>query len=127
MKPTFCCLSSVLLTGVAVALPARAATPQFQLSAVDAQTFHLVVYPSGQPAPPPSPFVVEDAKWPQAVTATNAMGSSVRVAGGALTLDARGNWQLKAPNNLTLSGENRGLCGQRGEGEVLKAVEKLMR
>ena len=84
--------------------PARAATPKFQLSAVDSNTFHLVVYPSDQPAPPSSPFVVQTAPWPQAVAKTNATSSSVRVAGGALTLDARGNWQLKAPRNLTLSG-----------------------
>ena len=48
------------------------------VNAVDSGVFHVVVSPSGAPAPPVSPFVVERTPWPGAVIRRDA-GDATRV------------------------------------------------
>jgi alpha-glucosidase len=58
------------------------------VDAVDPGVFHVVAYPSGNPTPPVSPFVVETAPWPGAIERTDDAGSAT-VATSVATLGVR--------------------------------------
>lgn len=74
---------------------AKAVALDFSLTAVDPDTFHLVASPSGNPAPPDSPFVVETAAWPQAAVSHSAGEvNRVQTTRGVLVLRPAGRLSL---------------------------------
>lgn len=79
-------------------------TPQLKVSAVDANTFHIVAYQRGMTAPPTSPFIVQTKDWKGARVQNHATASSVQSPAGNFILDSQGKWSLTGPNQIILSG-----------------------
>ncbi len=94
---------ALAMTGVSTALAAP--SPQVKISAVDANTFHLVASLPGQAAPPVSPFVVETANWVGARVQKHAAASSVTVPSGDLHVNSDGAWGYFRKNKTRLTGD----------------------
>lgn len=97
-------------SGVASAQPAIPAQ-QLKIGAVDSNTFHLLAYPSGLPAPKPSPFVVKTTPWPGSKVQHSATASSVTAPAGGFVIDSQGNWSFKG-SGKTLSGTVKSETGK---------------
>lgn len=97
-------LLAVLSLSMAAGSVAQAAPSQLKLSAVDADTVHLLAYPASQAAPLSSPFVVQKTPWSGARVQNHATASSVTLPRGAFMLGSDGQWQYEGKNKLLLSG-----------------------
>jgi alpha-glucosidase len=109
-KPRYFSVSLSLLLALSGAISqtptwAQTKSPlKFNLSAVDANTFHLVGYPQDIAAPPESPFTVLKA-WPGAKVQSGATGSVVKAKDSQFTVSPTGNWELnRGTNAAKLSG-----------------------
>ncbi len=94
-------LCLLLVSGAAHAAPtALAAAPGLDVtvSAVEPGVFHLVASPTGAPAPPVSPFVVETKPWPGAIIRRG----TVRTPQGALRMGFDGHLRLQDRTGRTL-------------------------
>jgi alpha-glucosidase len=109
----YCALSLGLAFSGIISAQSVSAAQQLKLRAVDSNTFHLLAYPSGLPAPAPSPFVVKTANWPSAKVQNHATASSVSVPTGDFVLDSEGKWTFKSKSGpLALSGTVSTSAGQ---------------
>ncbi len=90
------CLSAALLPGVCRASGTMTAHGlNIVVSAVDKDTFHLVAYPVGNPAPPVSPFVVETSELPRSAGEQSAAGgATAETSHGELVVDSSGGLRL---------------------------------
>ena len=111
------CVLAGLLPSPSLASEAIAANGlNIVVSAVDKETFHLVAYPVGNPAPPVSPFVVETAELPEkaefrvkatgipsgAITSTRAGIFSVN-SFGSIVLQASDGQDAISDGNISLA------------------------